>query len=240
MTSALVTDGAERARIGPWHGDARVGCVTPQPGCPPLSARVVQRCLDQLDRLGFREAITSAMPLSESAGFMAAGFHITERLHLLERSITAADRAPVAIPSGIELRRGHKSDIDELLAVDARCFGNFWRLDAAGVHDARTATSYARFRVSRCSGRLVGYAITGRQGRLGYLQRLAVDPSVQRTGLGTALVLDGARWLARWRVGSVLVNTQESNANALALYESLAFRRKPQGLTVLSTVFASS
>ena len=240
MTSALVTDGAERARIGPWHGDARVGCVTPQPGCPPLSPRVVKRCLDQLDRLGFREAITSALPPNESAGFVAAGFRVTERLHLLERSVTATDRSPVAVPAAFEITRGSRHDLDELLAVDARCFGDFWRLDAIGVHDARTATTYARFRVARRNGVIVGYAITGRQGRMGYLQRLAVDPSVQRAGLGTALVLDGVRWLARWRVRTVLVNTQESNANALALYDSLHFRLKPQGLTVLSTTLPSS
>lgn len=240
MTSALVTVGAERARIGPWHGDARVGCVTPQPGCPPLSPQVVKRCLDQLDRLGFQEAITSALPPNESAGFVAAGFRVTERLHLLERSVDASDRSPAPVPSGFRLARGNKRDLDELLAVDARCFGDFWRLDAIGIHDARTATTYAHFRVARRAGVVVGYAITGRQGRMGYLQRLAVDPDAQRSGLGTALVLDGVRWLARWRARTVLVNTQESNASALALYESLHFRLKPQGLTVLSTTLPSS
>jgi ribosomal protein S18 acetylase RimI-like enzyme len=204
-----------------------------------LSPRAVRRCLDQLSRLGFREAITSALPASEAAGFVAAGFEITERLHLLERSITSSDRVPVATPPGIRLTRGDRRDIEELLAVDGRCFGDFWRLDAAGIHDARTATTYARFRVARDGQRLVGYAITGRQGRTGYLQRLAVDPGAQRRGLGTALVLDGTRWLARWHARSVLVNTQESNATALALYESLAFRRKPQGLAVLAASLSS-
>mgnify|MGYP001602892117 CR=1 FL=1 len=239
MTSALVTEGAERARVGPWHGDARVGCVTPQPGCPPLSVRGVQRCLEALHRLGFREAITAAISPNESAGFFAAGFTVTEHLHLLERLVTNDDRGAVAVPTGITLARGHKRDLDDLLGVDARCFGEFWRLDKAGIADARTATAYARFRVARRGDEIVGYAITGRQGRTGYLQRLAVDPSVRRGGVGTALVLDGARWLARRYAHSVLVNTQESNATALALYESLQFRLKPEGLNVLSTSLAS-
>ncbi len=234
-----MTEGAERARVGPWHGDARVGCVTPQPGCPPLSASGVQRCLEALRRLGFREAITAAISPTESAGFFAAGFTVTENLHLLERAITVPDRGPVALPPGVTLRRGHKRDIPELLAVDARSFGEFWRLDEAGITDARTATAYARFRVARHDDALVGYAITGRQGRTGYLQRLAVDPSVRRSGVGTALVLDGARWLSRRYARTVLVNTQESNANALALYESLQFRLKPEGLHVLSTSLAT-
>lgn len=239
MTSALVTEGAERARVGPWHGDKSVGCVTPQPGCPPLSVRGVQRCLDTLRRLGFREAITAAIAPNEAAGFFAAGFTISEHLHLLERAVSAVDRGPIDVPAGIQLRRGYKRDIDELLVVDARSFGEFWRLDAAGIADARNATAYARFRVAQKGDLVVGYAITGRQGRTGYLQRLAVDPTVRRSGVGRALVLDGVRWLARRYATSVLVNTQESNATALALYESLQFRLKPEGLHVLSAPLTS-
>ncbi len=234
MTTALVTDGAERARIGPWHGDPTVGCVTPQPGSPPASARLVKRCLEQLARLGFREAITAAMPTTESAGFVAAGFEVSERLHLLERPVKAADRAAVAIPEGVTFRRARATDIEAVLAVDARSFGSFWRLDVPGIHDARTATSHARFRVARIDETVVGYAITGRQGRTGYLQRLAVDPERRSGGIGTALVMDGVRWLAQWRANRELVNTQESNGTALALYESLGFQRKPHGLTVWS------
>jgi len=234
VTTALVTEGAERARIGPWHGNARVGCVTPQPGCPPLSARVVERCLEQLRRLGFREAITAAMPLTESAGFFAAGFEVSESLHLLERDIDAADRRRPALPADVDFRRGRNADLGDVLRVDARSFGDFWRLDREGVNDARNATTSARFRVAVDAGTIVGYAITGRQGRVGYLQRLAVDPTTRRTGIGSALVRDAVHWLARWRSTSVLVNTQESNAGALALYESLQFRRKPEGLHVLT------
>jgi ribosomal protein S18 acetylase RimI-like enzyme len=235
VTTALVTDGAERARIGPWHGDPTVGCVTPQPGSPPVSARLVHKCLEQLQRLGFREAVTAAMPAHESAGFVAAGFQESERLHLLERRITARDRNAVTIPDGVHMRRARRTDLDSVLAVDARSFGSFWRLDGEGVHDARTATSYARYRVARRGDTTVGYAITGRQGRAGYLQRLAVDPEQRRVGIGSALVIDGIHWLARWRAETVVVNTQESNATALALYESLGFTRKPDGLTVWST-----
>ena len=229
-----MTDGAERARIGPWHGNTRVGCVTPQPGGPPLSARVVQRCLDQLGRQGFREAITAAMPMNESAGFVAAGFAVSESLYLLERDITSGDRHRVIPPPGVAFRRGRQADLEEVLRVDARSFGDFWRLDRDGVNDARTATTYARFRVAVDHDAIIGYAITGRQGRLGYLQRLAVEPDQRRRGLGSALVNDAVHWLARWRCQSVLVNTQESNGTALALYESLRFRRKPEGLHVLS------
>ncbi len=80
----------------------------------------------------------------------------------------------------------------------------------------------------------VGYLVTGRAGARGYLQRLAVDPAQQRLGIGTALVVDGLRWLRRHGVQRAVVNTQESNTGALAMYEHLGFRRQAVGLSVLA------
>jgi ribosomal protein S18 acetylase RimI-like enzyme len=47
-------------------------------------------------------------------------------------------------------------------------------------------------------------------------------------------VLDGLSWLRRRGVERVVVNTQLENRKALALYESLGFRREPRRLSVLS------
>ena len=80
---------------------------------------------------------------------------------------------------------------------------------------------------------IVGYAVTGRAGPRGYLQRLAVHPDHQRAGLGGALVVDGLRWLRRWGAKEVLVNTQEGNEPAVRLYEALGFELRPEGLAVL-------
>ena len=83
-------------------------------------------------------------------------------------------------------------------------------------------------------GSLLGYLITGRAGGRGYLQRLAVHPDAQRRGLGSTLVVDGLRWLRRHRCQQAVVNTQETNASALAMYEHLGFRRQQDGLAVLT------
>ncbi len=80
---------------------------------------------------------------------------------------------------------------------------------------------------------LLAYAVTGRAGHHGYLQRLAVDPSVRREGYGRAIVLDGLRWLRRHGATQALVNTQCDNAPALALYQSCGFRELPTGLCVM-------
>jgi ribosomal protein S18 acetylase RimI-like enzyme len=85
-------------------------------------------------------------------------------------------------------------------------------------------------------GAVVGYAIVGRAARRGYVQRLAVAPEVQGSGLGRALLIDGLRWLGRRGAARAVVNTQVDNDRARRLYESLGFRMAPSGLAVLGRV----
>ena len=115
-------------------------------------------------------------------------------------------------------------------AIDRASFGDDWALEPAAVGDVCTATPRHR---SRGAGHpLAAYAISGRDGKQGFLQRLAVAPDAQRHGVGRALVQDSLHWLARWRVQRVLVNTAVDNDAALALYERLGFQRLGERLRV--------
>ncbi len=221
--------GRERVRTGPWRGDHDVAYLTPLPDAPLPSAQFVRRCLDQLAARGFRRVITSALSPAEQAGFLGAGFEVHERLHLLEHDLHDVPRADVSA-----LRRAGADDHASVLTVDGRAFPTFWRIDENSLGEALNATPNSRFRVATIDARVVGYAVTGRAGRRGFLQRLAVDPDEQRRGLGRALCVDALRWLRRWRVEQAVVNTQMGNEAALTLYESLGFRREAAGLSVLS------
>jgi ribosomal protein S18 acetylase RimI-like enzyme len=223
--------GRERARAGPWRGDAAVAYLSPVANAPAPSAAFVRRCLADLSARGYRRVVTGALSPAESSGFLAAGFEITERLFLLAHDLDHLPDAPE-----VTMRRARSQDRPAVLAVDRQAFPPFWRLDDSSLSEAVHATPHHRFRVTTQSEHAVsGYAVYGRAGRRGYLQRLAVDPSLLRRGLGTALVVDGLRWLRRWRVDRVVVNTQLDNDPALRLYEHLGFRRQPLGLSVLST-----
>ena len=122
-----------------------------------------------------------------------------------------------------------------MLAVDHAAFELFWHLDRAGLHDALRATPFRHFRVARHEAEtgLAGYAISGRSGPAGYLQRLATSPGQQGQGVGAALVVDGLRWMARWGATQAWVNTPQHNTGALKLYERLGFEQVPPGLQVL-------
>ena len=217
----------------PWRCRQRVALLTPQPGAPVPSLDIVRRCVDTLSARGFAGVVTGALAAVEQRAFLAAGFAEAERLHLLSHDLSglSATRSPSA-----RLRRARPRDRAAVLRVDHRAFPSFWQLDDAGLTDALTATPHARFQVAvdEPTDRVVGYAISGRSGRNGYLQRLAVDPAERGRGLGRWLVTDGLRWLARWRVDQCVVNTQWGNEVALGLYERVGFRRLPEALAVLS------
>jgi ribosomal protein S18 acetylase RimI-like enzyme len=225
----IVQWGPDRLRVGPWRGDARTAYLAPVAG-RPAADDTIARCLDVLVDHGYRSVLTSALTAAEQEPFARAGFDVHEHLHLLRhdlRDLPEPDRE-----TAHRLRRGMPFDQTAVLAVDARAFDAFWRFDRDGLADARRATPASRYRVADEDG-VVGYAVTGRAGDVGYLQRLAVDPDHHRRGFGTALVVDGLRWALRRGAASVLVNTQESNTRAVALYERLGFRHEPQGLAVL-------
>ena len=230
MTGHRLLPGTDpRLRVTPWRGDTTVAHVTPGRGRPTLAS--VRRAIDDAVASGYQTAITAALAPGDQAPFLDAGFEVHERLHLLVRGL---DDLPDVAPA--ELRRGHHADRPRVLHVDAEAFPTFWRLDGPGLADALAATPSARFRVAtdaRPARTVIGYAVTGRAGPRGYLQRLAVHPDHQRAGIGGALVVDGLRWLRRWGAKEVLVNTQEGNDPAVQLYEALGFELRPEGLAVL-------
>lgn len=217
-------------RTSTWRGRDDVTLVVPRPEVAPPTPAEVAEVAARATQAGMRRLITGALAEGEQDPFLANGFTVHDRLHLLRHDLVDISPAPAGTP---RFHRARVRDHHAVLAVDGRAFEPFWRLDEAGLDDALRATTSARFRVAAAPA-VVGYAITGRAGDRGYLQRLAVDPGRRGQGLGAALVLDGLRWLRRRRVTSAVVNTQVGNQGAFALYQRLGFVPQPAGLTVLT------
>jgi GNAT superfamily N-acetyltransferase len=241
------------ARATPWRGRCDVAHLVLGDRVPTDPA-VIDGCLHALHRSGYRAVVTSAVAPADALPFIDAGFDVRERLHLLEHDL---DGLP---PRGVEprSRRAWRTDREGVLALDDLAFDHFWRLGESGLREALHATPSVRFRIGDwrharlspgetplaastngggdANGTATGpvaYAITGRAGRQGYLQRVAVHPDGRRNGWGRALVLDSLRWLRRHDTRRALVNTQWTNDAALALYLSCGFRQLPVGLCVL-------
>lgn len=220
--------GPDRLRVGPWRSDPDVGelaaLVTSRPPRPESIAAGV----DALVARGYRHIVTNALSPTEQEGYFANGFEVQERLHLLAHDLRQVPDAP----GSHRLRRARRRDRSRILEVDGAAFDPFWRLDELGLVDAISATPASRVRVGG-GAPLVGYAVTGRSGDRGYLQRLAVHPDAQGAGLGTALIVDALVWLRRRRCRVAMVNTQEINTSAYSLYRTIGFTDRPEGLAVL-------
>ncbi len=225
----MTTAARHRAlRVRPWPVDPTIAHLVPY-ASRRLSVDALRRVLTDLADAGYQRARTAALSPDEQVPFLAVGFAVDEHLHLLAHDLEHVD--PVARPSPI--RRGGRRDRPAILAVDALAFAPPWRLDAGGLRDAQLATPSSRLRVTAPGRTVVGYAVSGRAGSRGYLQRVAVHPEHANQGLGRDLVLDALAWLRRRGARRALVNTQEHNTAALHLYEALGFRTEPDGLDVL-------
>lgn len=217
-----------RLQVAAWRGSAHTVVVTPLPDRPAPGVDDIEREVQALRERGVARVLTGALHQGELGPFLGAGFVEHERLHLLRHDLHDLPDAP----GQTRLRRAWRRDQPAVLRIDQRAFDAFWALDRGGLDDAVRATPASRFRVAVDDG-IAGYAVTGRAASRGYLQRLAVDPDQHRRGIGRALVADSLRWLQRTGAQVAVVNTQEHNHSALALYLATGFVQEPSGLTVL-------
>jgi GNAT superfamily N-acetyltransferase len=203
----------------------------------PLADAAVAQCIDRLREVGYRSVVTNAMAEPEQSAFVAHGFTVRARLRLLSLEL----RAEPVISTPIRVDHVGRHEHDRVLALDEAAFDASWQLGPIGLRDALDATPTRQLRASRGPGgrddhtgpELTGYAITGKAGTDGYLQRIAVAPDAQGHGYGRALVDDALHFL--WREGAdrAYVNTQLDNDRARTLYESCGFSLRPNGLCVL-------
>ena len=219
---------------GPWRGDHRIAYIAPVAGPAARPSALDPQCL--------RTCWPSGLRLGAHLGAQpgrAATRSSALRLHRPRAPPPAAPpprptarstrRRPAPTPAGAAAARprrragGRPPGVQPVLAL----------------RPGRPRRRPRRPRRRRGSGwrrrrrTVVGYAVTGRAGPISYLQRLAVHPDDQRHGMAHHARPRRAALGPRRGASSMLVNTQERNRPALALYEHLGFVLEPDGLDVL-------
>lgn len=213
------------ANVRPRRGSAEVAYLTLV--SEGIDDDIPQRCVDGLRARGYTSVVTAALAPAEAGPFLDAGFTIRERLDLLAHDM-------VDVPATRRsTRRFKRGDLAGVLLVDHMAFTDEWQLDAPAFQDAVAATPTARVRIIEHGSDIAGYSITGRVGRRGYVQRVAVHPNLHRQGWGRELVADSLGWLRRRGVTRTMVNTQLDNDAARQLYLRCGFELMPVGLCVL-------
>jgi ribosomal protein S18 acetylase RimI-like enzyme len=106
--------------------------------------------------------------------------------------------------------------------LDAAAFDPLWQNSLDALEIAFSMSGWAT--VAETSTGIVGYQVSTTNSFGTHLARLAVDPTMQKGGIGRALVNDLIEAMARRNIHRVTVNTQGDNRASLALYQKLGFQ----------------
>lgn len=119
------------------------------------------------------------------------------------------------------LRLAGPADAPALVALDASCFEEFWRL---GPPEVSEELAFARvIVVEDADGEILGYASAASHGSVVTLSRLAVAPGVRRQGVARMLISNVAAWALDSGALSVSLATQEDNTVSRSLYRGAGF-----------------
>jgi ribosomal protein S18 acetylase RimI-like enzyme len=225
-----------------FSGTNLVGCLACPPDRPHVAWLKLFACASgvPLGQVWGRLWETSREALREQGVRVAAALPVSEWLRpLLENSGFRKDGEVVFLehygpPSSLDptppvtLRNMEDRDLPDVARVDAAAFAPLWQISPGmlveAFRQARTAT------VAAVEERVVGYQISTASPLGAHLARLAVDPSLQGTGVGRALVTDVILRLHRLGLPAITVNTQADNRPSLRLYTELGFVRTGQDL----------
>ena len=79
------------------------------------------------------------------------------------------------------------------------------------------------FLVAESNGRIVASVMVGYEGHRGWINYLAVDPALQRSGLGRTLMNEAERILRAAGCPKINLQVRRTNGGVIAFYERLGF-----------------
>ena len=154
------------------------------------------------------------------------GDSLARRGFTLTSLLRSYDKTDFAIPTEgntrIRVRPFTPADLPGVLTVEQACFELLWQRDAADLLDV--AETYPYFVVAEDERGILGYQFNAVDAVTGYLVRIAVHPRAWGTGVGTRLMAEAVRYFEQCRVWKIVLNTEEENYRAHALYEWFGFQ----------------
>jgi ribosomal protein S18 acetylase RimI-like enzyme len=215
------------ALVGNWRDRRDITALWHVKGIGAIKRVLVVGAARECFKEGAEKMISKLLTEYEAAEFRQWGFEKACRIILLEKRLTSQPATP-AEPAGIRLSRFKKSMLKKVLQVDAESFDDFWKLDDRTLEAIAESCRRNVFLVATRGSDVIGYAIAGANGPLGYLQRLGVHRDYQGHGIGRFLACIVLKTLYFMGANVVMVNTQEENLVAMELYKSLGFGELPE------------
>jgi ribosomal protein S18 acetylase RimI-like enzyme len=125
--------------------------------------------------------------------------------------------------SEMKVRPFVESDTENVIALWSRCgLVRPWNNPAKDIW-RKLKVQRELFVVGELRGRLVAAVMVGYEGHRGWVNYLAVEPDLQRQGLGQQMMVEAERMLAELGCPKVNLQVRRSNAAAVAFYEKLGY-----------------
>ena len=150
----------------------------------------------------------------------ANGFENRQQIILLEWRYQPW---PTYEANEIRIRKMMEADLPEVERTDAASFDPLWQNPLETLERAFAQSMFAT--VAENKDGIIGYQLSTGSTQRAHLARLAVHPSVQGQGAGSALLSDLFTRLTQAGIGRLSVNTQSDNQVSLSLYQRVGFVR---------------
>jgi len=124
---------------------------------------------------------------------------------------------------GVHIRRMTEADLPAVARTDAASFDPLWQNSLETLHKAFAQSLIAT--VAENADGIIGYQLSTGGGQRAHLARLAVQVTMQRHGVGRALLGDLFTRLVNDGIFKLSVNTQSDNVVSLNLYQKMGFVR---------------
>jgi len=133
-------------------------------------------------------------------------------------------------PGKISIRDMIDADLPGVVAVDNASFDPLWHNSHETLRRALSQSLFAT--VAEDERGVIGYQVTTGSNTRAHLARLAVAPSAQGGGVGSAILSDLFGRLVHNGYHKLSVNTQSDNQTSLRLYQKMGFFRTGEAYPV--------
>lgn len=209
-----MTEKGEGVVMAAWRHHLEVLAIKGLWASPARIAAIVGECAAVAADHGYRSLLSPLLTVDSLSPYLESGFELAERIVVLQGLVDEVARAGGR--AGIETRAAAPADIDAMETIDTACFDAFWGYGRPELAEALRAEHVIV--ATGSAGSVLGYASCAAYGGSVTVGRLAVDPAVQRRGVGTELLASCARWAAQSDAFALSLCTQEHNRASRALY----------------------
>jgi ribosomal protein S18 acetylase RimI-like enzyme len=206
----------------------RIAAVSEDEPVAPALTKMLAHVIHSLQKTGVNTVAWLAIqewpiPILKSLGFNC--------VNEIETYVKDNDFLP-EIPrvSGLTIRAVTELDMSHLEDLEKLALNPIWRHSARGLILARHQA--ISFDVAELQGQLVGFQLSTPSECGVHLVRLTVDPTLQRSGIGTALLGHAIRRFHENGRYHITLNTQIDNTSSQYLYRKFGFQPNGQRFPV--------